>query len=380
MRVADFQARHLLLSLRTGEPTRLVRALTYEALCTSALGVRHEAVAWRHLRPAFVLAERLGDPNSMSQVLISAGITFTAMGKWRKGAEVLDRAETLFQDTPTGLAYELRNARIYSLMNHYVLGDLRVLAERLPALVREAEETGDLLFLANLRAGPAFMHHLACDDPEGARRGLCQIMDRLPPEGFLYQRHLELAARSNIDLYLGKVVEAWKWLNAQWQPLERSRMRLVQAIRITDLELRARIALAMAAKTPDAAERCRLLLLASKDTRKLSKEGVEYSMALVYRLNTVVAWLHGEREAAVGSALLSETAFASSDMALHANVMRRCRGLLKGGPGHDLVRESEAWMRRQGIVNPARMMQMFLPGMNPGKEPLAGLDGGGGGS
>ena len=40
MRVADFQAKQLLLSLRTGEPFRLVRALAYEAIFSSARGNR----------------------------------------------------------------------------------------------------------------------------------------------------------------------------------------------------------------------------------------------------------------------------------------------------------------------------------------------------
>ena len=46
--------------------------------------------------------------------------------------------------------------------------------------------------------------------------------------------------------------------------------------------------------------------------------------------------------------------------------MKRGRGLLKGESGTTLVREAEEWMQRQGIVAPARMTAMFLPGLNLG--------------
>ena len=77
---------------------------------------------------------------------------------------------------------------------------------------------------------------------------------------------------------------------------------------------------------------------------------------------SVLASLSGRREDANGYAFLAETHFEASDMALHAQVMKRYRGLMKGGEtGKRLVRESEDWMRRQGVVSPARLAAMFLP-------------------
>lgn len=364
MCVAGVQARHLLLSLRTGEPSRLVRALTYEALCTSALGADHEATAWKHLDPAFELAERLGDTDSLTQATVAAGITHMAVGKWRKAAETLDRLEARLQDAPMGLAYELRNARLYALMSHYILGNLKLLAGRLPALIREAEETGDLLFMANLRTSPAFIHHLACDEPEAARQGIRGIMDRLPADGFAYQRHMARIALCNIALYEGRTREAWEEFEPWWLTQGGTRMGLVQALRITISELRARMALALAGEMDEDPQRTAFLAVARREARRLRREGVGYAMALHHRLRALEAWIAGRREEAMGLALLSETAFEACDMSLHAVAMKRCRGLMKGDPGRELVQEAEAWMHHQGIVHPDRLMRMFLPGLD----------------
>jgi eukaryotic-like serine/threonine-protein kinase len=364
MQAADFQARQLFLSLQTGEPVRLVRALAYEAIFSSSRGIRNAETTQRYLRLALMQAERLGDPNPLSQALIASGLAHMAIGQWRKGAETLDRVEAMLRDNSVGLAYELRNAQSYALINHYALGNLKVLSERLPALFRDAEETGDLLFLANLVTGSAFIHHLARNEPDFARQNIRQTMERLPVEGFFQQRYLELAALGNIELYSGHCEKGWAQFTLRWNSLRHSQLMHVQMIRITSLELRARLALAVSFGTPDPAERARLRSRAARDARTLRREGVDYGRALALRLEAIEAWLAGQRDEAHGKTFLAEMAFDSCDMALHGNVMKRCRGLLKGPSGKDLVQEAEAWMHGQGIVSPSRMMAMHLPGMD----------------
>jgi serine/threonine protein kinase len=366
MRVADFQAKQLLLSLRTGEPVRLVRALAYEAIFSSARGNRAAKRTQKFMNLALLYAEKIGDPSAMSQALVASGIAHTVLGHWRKGAEILDRAETVIREKTSGLTYELRNAQSYALINHYVLGNLTLICERLPALLREAEETGDLLFLVNLKTGSAFIRDLARNEPELARREIREVMGRLPPEGFFPQRYLELAALCNIGLYRGDFQETWAFLLKRWKELNQSRLMFVQSIRITTLELRARLALALASEAQEEPTRTRLLDQARRDTKALGREHIDYGSALALRLRAIEAGLTGRLEDAQGLAFLAETAFDACDMALHANIMKRGRGLLKCDSGGTLVREAEEWMQRQGIVTPARMTAMFLPGLNLG--------------
>ncbi len=364
MRVADFQTRQLLLSLQTGELFRLVRTLAYEAIFCSSLGRRGGKRTTTYLNMAMILAQRAGDPYSMSHTLIATGIARTALGQWRQAAAILDKVEMQLRENATGLAYELRNAQSYALINHYALGNLAVLASRLPVLFREAEEAGDLLFLANLKTGSGFIHFLAKDSPDTARQEIQQIMKRLPDSGFFHQRALELVALGNIDLYCGNPKASWDLTMARWDLLIRSRLMSVQAIRITCLELRARLALALAGTTQEPKARRDYLRTSKKDTASIQREQIDYGQALALRLETIAAWLDGRTDDALGFAFLAESAFEASEMALHANVMKRCRGLLRGESGLPLVREADEWMKRQGVVAPARMMAMYLPGMN----------------
>ena len=56
-------------------------------------------------------------------------------------------------------------------------------------------------------------------------------------------------------------------------------------------------------------------------------------------------------------------AFDGVDLALHAAVARRRRGLILGGDaGAALVTRAEAWMREQKIQRPDRMTAMLAPG------------------
>ena len=361
---ADFQSRQLLLSLQTGEPFRLVRALAYEAIYSSALGVHKAATTQKFLDLALMYAERLADPNPMSQALIAAGLAHTTFGHWRKGAELLDRVEAMLRENSTGLTYELRNAQSFSLMNHYALGDLKVVSERLPALFRDAEESGDLLFLANLKTGSAFIHHLAHNEPGIARKEIRETLDRLSPKGFFHQRYLEMVALGNIDLYARDPLAGWEQFNQRWNALAPSQLMLAQVIRITCLELRGRMALAVASNTLDRERRRSFRSLAGKDAKALRKEGADYASALAHRLEAIAAWLDGEREEALKRIFLAEMAFDACDMALHANTMKRCRGLLRGSQGKELVVAAETWMQGQGIVDASRMMAMYLPGID----------------
>jgi tetratricopeptide (TPR) repeat protein len=363
MRVADFQARHLLLSLRTGEPSRLVRAFSYEAIFASSRGNRSARETRRYIDLALMLAERTGDPNAMSQVMVASGIALTALGQWRKSAEILDRAEAQLRENTTGLSYELRAAQSYALINHYAMGNLTLLAERLPLLIRDAEESGDLLSLANLKMGSAFIHYLALDEPDLARREVQRVLDRLPLAGFSHQRFHEFTALGNIDLYSGNLSAGWADMQERWHILHRSRMLMVQTIRITCLELRGRMALALAAASENLETRRKLLRCAQSDAKRIQREGIDYGMGLAARLLAIEAALWGRWDDARALGLLAETYFETCDMALHAQTMKYFRGLARGASGQALVGEAEEWMRRQGVVSPRRLAAMSLPGL-----------------
>ena len=72
---------------------------------------------------------------------------------------------------------------------------------------------------------------------------------------------------------------------------------------------------------------------------------------------------HGDVETADRLLESAERGFQRADMALHAAVARRQRGLLVGGDeGHVLVANADSWMSEQLIQSPARFASLLAPG------------------
>src|SRR5205823_14097880 len=98
MRGFDFQSRHLLLTLKTGEPHRIVRALALEAAVSSALGGRNERQTEKLIQMAMSLAERLEHNYSIGLVTGIAGFTAFQEGQWKRATEMCRRGESILRE------------------------------------------------------------------------------------------------------------------------------------------------------------------------------------------------------------------------------------------------------------------------------------------
>lgn len=360
IRGAGFQARQLLLTLQAGEPFRLVRALAHEAVFLAHGGLRSEEETGRALAQALSLAERMGHPNPMGRALIGAGIAAIMQGRWRAGAELLDKAEHLLKDHCSGLDYEIHIAQFQALVGYSVMGDLPEVARRLPELLQVAKGQGDLLALTNLKTGYAYLLHLAQDDPDRARADLQDSMAFWSNLAFHAQHYNEFVSRVSIELYAGAHQEALDYLDASWNDLKRSMLLRVQAIAITCWELRARsiFGLALASKKNLSHGQWKR---AKADIRAIEQEGTPYGHALALRLRALGALVQQRNGEAQGFLLQAEVAFEACDMLLHAVIARYCRARLQGEPGRELLAGAESDMRQRGILNPERFAAMHLP-------------------
>ena len=71
-------------------------------------------------------------------------------------------------------------------------------------------------------------------------------MTTWPRKGFHLQHYSSLVALAQIELYTGDYEIAWKHIEVQWRPLEKSMLLRIQGLRIDAMQLRARLALASA--------------------------------------------------------------------------------------------------------------------------------------
>ncbi len=370
VRGADFQTRHLLLALRAGEPYRVARALAMEgAYAAAGGGARGFARAERVGARALALAERLDHPHGVGVALTASGAVAFLEGRFRVARERCERGLAVYRDRCTGVAWEAVTAQLFWIWSTVYVGEIGELSARLPGLVAEARERGDVYADVNFRTGLANLVWLAGDDPERARREADGALAAWSSaeRGFHQQHYRDLYARTQIDFYAGRGAEAHERLGRSWRALARSLLLRLQLPRIEMVHLRARAALAAAQAEATSSARPALQAAAARDARRLEKERRPWADPLARLVRAALAAARGDREGAAETLALAEQELEAQEMALYAAAARRRRGELSGGErGRALVASADAAMRARGVARPAAMANVLAPGFAPG--------------
>jgi len=364
VRGADFQARHLVLALRAGEPYRVARAVAMEGAYVAMGGNRSRARAGRLLQASQALAERVNHPYAIGLATMAAGNAAWLDGRWQEARSGCERAEEILRERCTGVDWEILTAQLFGLASMFFLGEVAALSQRLPALLEEAEARGSLLRATLLRIG--FCSHvawLAADDPSRAREELETGLAGWRRTSFDYLRLWVRGAHTDIALYSGETPVAPEPVGESSRAFARTLDRFVQAGFIRGLDSRARRRLATAAQTGNGVERDELLRGAEGHARTILRERTQWGEPLAFLLRAGAAATRGEAEPALRFLQSAEAGFGAAAMALHAAAARRRRGELMGGDaGRGLVGSADAWMAGEGIRNPERMTAMLAPG------------------
>jgi hypothetical protein len=361
IRAADFQTRSLLLALKVGEPYRVARALAWEAAHLANYGGPTHRRTAGLLRAADALARRLDNPHALGLTTLATGIAAYMEGRWPAARQHCERAEAIFRERCTGVAWELDTAHSFTLWALFFLGEVAEITRRLPALMQEARGRGDLYAATNLGTFVGHLAWLAADDAEGAQRDLGEVMGHWSRQGFHVQHLTGLMGQLQIDLYQGAGAPAWERITTRWPDLAGSLFLRVQVVRIFMLDLRARSALAAAAAGCGPAESLRRA--AGRDADRIEREQMAWARPLALRIRAGLAIGRGDREAAGLLLREAESAFRAAGMGLFcaASCYRR-GGLLGGDAGRALRAEAVHWMEGLGIRNPARMADLYAPG------------------
>ena len=358
IRGADFQSRHLLLSLRAGEPFRVARAMAFEAAQTASRGGATRERAAQVARWAEELSQKVGHPQAIGLSIWASGVSAYLVGNWQKAAELCERAAEVLRDRCTGVTWELTIAQRFMLSALLYLGELAEVSRRVPSLLSAAIEQGNLFGATDLRTRLNLIW-LAADDPDKARAEVIEALKAWPHEGFHLQHYSSLLALAQIELYTGDVEVAWKHLEGQWQALENSMLLRIQVLRIEAMHLRARTALANSVIRGDRDK----LRIAEKLARKIEKENMAWGKPFASLVRAAVA--HQRSEESRRATFLADAVqgFDAAGMHLYAAAARRRLGeITGGGKGQQLSTEADAWMVAQRIKNPAALTQMLAPG------------------
>jgi tetratricopeptide (TPR) repeat protein len=356
VRGAAFSARNVALALRCGHPPRVARALALDVGYVAS-GERGSAKAEAQRERARDLAERAGDAYAMAWVHASGGLTHWLHGRYTQAYDDFVRAEALFGEKCTGVAWELATVRAFILNVLCYRGDLtRLLADH-PVYLRDALDRGDLYTAGSLRTALPGLYWLVLDQPDEARRQLAEAEQGMSSRGFHVGHSRALNMHVFIDLYEGRAAEALARTDAQWAAVRRSLLLRVTYVRTSMLYLRActRITLATGDRAPRA-----LLATAAREAKIVAAASPGRALGRVVEASVAAA--RGEDELADRLMTEATADLEASSIDLFATAALRARGVLFGGAeGAKLVDRADAWFVDRGVVRPDRFARCLVP-------------------
>ena len=358
IRGAHFQARHLLMALRAGEPSHVSLALSLEAGYVATSGGPGRARARYLTGRAMEIAQETVNVHALGRATFARGLGFYLVGEWRRASEECARAVSLFRDRCVGVTWDLTSAQRFEIGALQYLGALREIGERVPVLLEDARRRGDLYLATELHSRDQHLVWLALDNPGTARRNIEAAMDRWSRSHFHLQHYNAMLALAHCELYTADAERAWDRLARAWPELESSLLMRVQVLRVEAWYLRARCALSLFSRQPDAA----LLDRAAADARRIEKERMDWSRPLALVVRAGLASARGDADATAAFLRDAAADFDRAEMALHAACVRYgLSGLLGGDEGRQARRAAEEWVRSEGVARPSAVASLFVP-------------------
>jgi serine/threonine protein kinase len=360
IRGGDFQVRGLLLALRAGEPFRIARALAMEAAHQSSAGLAVSHRVAELIAAAGDLADRIDSPHARGMVELVRGIAAQLCGRWKDAAAALERAEALFRDHCTGVAWERDTGHNCAMWALFQMGEMAELRRHWAVLYREAQERGDLYALTMLNAFYATIVKLASDERPDSEARLEALLGTRGGRRLNLQQTSAFDSLMHIDLYRGETTRAWARLESLWPEYERSLLFRIQLIRIQMLEMRARTAVAAAERSQQPGP---LLDQAARDARALEREGQAWGIAHAHYVRAAIAACRDEAVRATEGLARAADLYERADMRLCTQVMRFRLGEIDTSEEARALREQAGrWLQEQGIASPVRWAAMSSPG------------------
>ena len=360
IRAAAFQAQQLLLALDAGEPRRVLRALCTEACFLSMTGMRNQKRTQEAIALVEKLASEIDTPDTRAFYEGTVGIAAFQIGQWGKSLEYCRRAEALFRERCTGFRWELSTSQIFSTYSESLMGNMHALKQRLPALVKEATERGDLYTQTILQTAVAHTAALVDDEPDRSKQEVAEALARWNVPDAMHAQHFN-AVMSDVtaEVYRGDATGAYDLLERNWRPFQRSLILHMQTLRCVAHFGRGRTALAASRQG-----RPGMLRVAAADARALQREKAPYCIAVGTIVEGGVRALRGDKEGAVRVLRRAAELCDGVEMRLHAAGVRWELGRILGGDeGAALVTAAEAALRAQNVRSPARMVTTYTGGI-----------------
>lgn len=355
IRAADFNARWLQLALRVGESTRCALALSTEVMFQGSQGGRGIKRARAILDTVRQFDTESSEPRLRAFMHMSEGVLEYWACRLDRADEVLRKAERMFREETTGTSLELKTTRqfhAFTMRHRGTWSQLRIAHEEYSA---DAERRGDRYVLTSMNRFCSMLR-LADDTPAEARRMVADATWEPPTNSFHAQHWYELEARGEIAIYDRTVDADMPTLEPLFEGLERSVLLRLVSARAVAVWLRGRLALAGGGN--DATRKVPKII---GELGRIDDPRARVGAAL---LGAAVATVSKDYAAAIANLRAAEQLANNHSMQLYGAAARRQLGVLVGASeGAMLVATAETAMHAEGIVNPTRFANWWVPGI-----------------
>lgn len=355
---ACMTARYLVAALSVGDRSAITRAASLQMSLASAEGGfegPHE-LALQHT--ARRLVEQNPNPEAQAFFRSNIGISHYCRGRWNAAVHELD---SVLQEFPAHRAGMTSNVNVFCVCSLVYAGSIKELRRRLPRLIADAEDRGDLFVLAHMQASHPIVAWLAAGDLDDARRHLREGMAGWPRLRFVIQHWQAMLAEAQIALYAGEGASAYDRIVRDLPPLRRSLLLQAQIIRGLTLFAHGRAAVASIESNPSLREA--RLSEAMRLARRLGRERMDWTTLLASLLRAAIANARGDADAAVVALQASVETARRAEMSMHGAAATWQLGRLLGGDeGARHVADAEAAMSAEDIRTPERWAAMLIPG------------------
>ena len=359
--------RHMLGALAAGEPSRILKSLTFCATAEAAIGGSYfDKRSDRMFAEADRIVRNVGGTYNLAWTQIASASTRYFRADWPGVIRSAARAEELLQQHRFRITWERSINYLYWNVALALTGQVDELERRREIAFSDALARRDPLAQNHCSASHPGLLWLYKDDVEKARLELESVknIERIEasaspregqwPEGtYSTLDYHNLIAAAHVDLYEGRALDAYKRMMTMWPWLKSSQLLRVQ---FTGADLRYLLARsALAAKGED---RKVLDKIARRELGALRGEKQPIAQAYASLLTGVLEARTGSQKAARDAFASAKDLFDALSMPIHS-AAASLRGEEVSRPSaSDQPLEA---LRSLGIGAPEKVVDLFVP-------------------
>jgi serine/threonine protein kinase/tetratricopeptide (TPR) repeat protein len=356
--MSELSLRWMKEAISVGDPEVAAQAVAVEGTIQSYFGGPFKNSGRRLVEAASQWPDQ-DDPRNMVLVRNARATVYLCEGRWREAAKfATDAEDILLRELPFEY-WLLGVVRKWLFAGLSQLGELNELGARLPQLVQDAEERGDIEQLIYYKTGWCSGPYLAQDKPEILQTSVAALEPLDGTKGFSSQRFNLLWGSLLASVYQGDYDRAWEKLEQEWPDALRSITLKSPLTGVPIQAIRAQVALAVfdAGHNQDG-----LLKEIKLAIRALEKSGIRAGHASAAALNAHLALRENKEKKARTLLAKAGKYYQSVDMRLHARITeRQLAQLAPGGVDTRMVSRADAEISNYGVANPLCMARCFAP-------------------